>query len=45
MYVEKIPEEWKSSTSIPIYKGKCNAMEYGKYRGVRLLEHGMKVHE
>jgi len=28
-----------------IYKGKGDAMACGKYRGVRLLEHGMKVYE
>jgi len=32
MYGEKIPEDWKSSTTIPIYKGKGKAMECGKYR-------------
>ena len=45
LYGEKIPEDWQNSTTIPIYKGKGDAMECGKYRGVRLLEHGMKVYE
>ncbi len=37
-----IPEDWKNSITVPIYKGKGDALECGKYRGVRLLEHGMK---
>jgi len=44
IYGEKVPEDCKSSTTIPIYKGKGDAMECGKYRGVRLLGHGMKVY-
>ncbi len=33
------PEDWKNSITVPIYKGKGDALECGKYRGVRLLEH------
>ena len=42
---EEIPKDLKDSTTIPIYKGKGDVMECGNYRGVRLLEHGMKVYE
>ena len=42
---DKVPGDWSSSTTIPIYKGKGDAMDCGKYRGVRLLEHGMKIYE
>ena len=42
---EEIPKDWKDSLTIPIYKGKGKAMECGNYRGMRLLEHGMKVYE
>jgi len=28
-----IPEDWKSSVVLPIYKGKGDPMEYGSYRG------------
>ena len=43
---EEIPNDWKGSFTIPIYKGKGDdAMECGNYRGVRLLDHGMKVYE
>lgn len=41
----EIPEDWKGSYTVPIYKGKGDALQCGKYRGVRLLEHGMKVYE
>ena len=42
---EKVPEEWESSFTIPIFKGKGDALQCEKYRGVRLLEHGMKIWE
>jgi len=40
-----IPEDWKSSVVLPIYKGKDSTMECGSYRGIKLLEHAMKVVE
>jgi hypothetical protein len=40
-----IPENWKRSVTIPIFKGKGDALQCGIYRGVRLLEHGMKIFE
>jgi len=40
-----IPEDWKSSVVLPIYKGKGDPMECGSYRGIRLLEHAMNVVE
>ena len=40
-----IPEDWKSSVVLPIYKGKDDPMECGSYRGIKLLEHAMKVVE
>jgi len=40
-----IPEDWKSSMVLGIYKGKGDPMEYGSYRGIKLLEHAMKVVE
>ena len=41
----EMPAEWAESFTIPVYKGKGDALSCGKYRGVRLLEHGMKVWE
>ena len=40
-----IPEDWKSSVVLPIYKGKGDPMECRSYRGIKLLEHAMKVVE
>ena len=40
-----IPEDWKSSVVLPLYKGKGDPMECGSYRGIKLLEHAMKVAE
>ena len=40
-----IPEDWKSSVVQPIYKGKGDPMKCGSYRGIKLLEHAMKVVE
>jgi len=39
------PEDWKSSVVLPIYKGKGDPMECESYRGIKLLEHAMKVVE
>ena len=40
-----IPEDWKSSVVLPIYKGKGDPMECGSYRAIKLLEQAMKVVE
>jgi len=40
-----IPEAWKSSVVLPIHKGKGDPVECGSYRGIKLLEHAMKVVE
>ena len=40
-----IPEDWKPSVVLPIYKGKGDPMECGSYRGIKLLEHATKVAE
>ena len=40
-----IPNEWKTSVVVPIFKGKGDVMNCGSYRRVKLLEHGMKIIE
>ena len=40
-----IPEDWKSSVVLRIYKAKGDPMECGSYRGSKLLEHAVKVVE
>ena len=38
-----MPDEWALSVVVPIFKGKGDAMNCGAYRGVKLLEHAMKI--
>ena len=45
MGMEHAPDEWCNSLTIPLYKRKGDALQCGKYRGLWLLEHGMKVWE
>ena len=42
---ESMPESWKRSMVVPLYKGKGNVLECGNYCTIKLLEHGMKVVE
>jgi tryptophan 2,3-dioxygenase len=42
---EQMPEEWKKSEFVPIYKQKGDPLECGNFRGIKLLEHGMKMFE
>src|SRR4029077_9354913 len=41
----KIPTEWRKSWIVCVYKGKGDALECGSYRGIKLLDHVMKVFE
>ena len=40
-----IPEDSKTSVVLPSYKRKGDPMECGSCRGIKLLEHAMKVVE
>ena len=40
---EQMPEEWRWSVLIPIYKNKEDAQCCGNYRGIKLMSHTMKV--
>jgi len=40
-----IPEDWKSSVVLPIYKGQGDPVECGSYRRIKLSEHATKVVE
>ena len=42
---ERLPEEWRKSVFIPIYKKKGDAQCCGNYRGIKLMSHPMKVWE
>ena len=41
----RIPEDWTKSWMVNVYKGKGDALECGSYRGIKLLEHVMKILE
>ena len=40
-----MPDKWKTSVVVPIFKGKGDVMRCGSCRGVKLLEHAMKIVE
>ena len=40
---EKMPDEWRRSVLVPLYKGKGDIKKYGKYRKIKLLSHTMKL--
>ena len=42
---EKIPEEWRESILIPIFKGKGDVQNCGNYRGIKLMSHTLKILE
>ena len=40
-----MPDEWKTSVIVPIFKGKSDVISCGSYREVKLLEHTTKIFE
>ena len=40
-----MPDEWQTSVLVPIFKGKGDVKSRNTYRGVKLLEHAMKIVE
>ena len=40
---KKIPDSWRMSDLISIYKGKDNVRSCESYQNIKLLEHGIKV--
>ena len=42
---EKMPEEWRDSVIVPIYKEKGDIQDCGNYRGIKLMAHTMKIWE
>ncbi|XP_070028580.1 uncharacterized protein [Nicotiana sylvestris] len=43
--MKRMPEEWRSSTVVPLYKNKGDIQCCDNYRGIKLLSHTMKVWE
>jgi hypothetical protein len=41
----KIPEDWRKSWMVSVYKGKGDPLECGSYRGIKLLDQVTKVLE
>ena len=42
---EKIPDIWRKSILIPIYKNKGDILNCGNYRGIKLMCHSMKLYK
>ena len=42
---EKMPEVWRDSVIVPIFKEKGDIQECGNYRGIKLMSHIMNVCE
>ena len=42
---EHIPDEWRESVLVPIYKEKGDVQECQNYLGIKLLSHTMKIWE
>ena len=42
---EVIPDKWRESTLIPIYKEKGDIQSCGNYRGIKLMSHTLKLLE
>ena len=40
-----IPDDWRKSILVPVYKGKGDPLVCGSYRAIKLLEQPMKVLE
>jgi hypothetical protein len=41
----RIPDDWRKSWMTAVYKGKGDALDCSSYRGIKLLDHVMKVME
>jgi hypothetical protein len=41
----KMPDEWRRSTLVPIYKNKGDIQSCNNYRGIKLMSHTMKLWE
>ena len=42
---EKMPDEWRISVLVPLYKGKGDIKKCGNCRGIKLMSHTIKLWE
>ena len=42
---ERMPEEWRKSVLVPIFKNKGDVQSCNNYRGIKLMSHAMKILE
>ena len=42
---ERMPDSWRESTLIPIFKEKGDVQAYENYRGIKLVSHTLKLFE
>ena len=42
---KKMPEEWRKSTLVPLFKNKGDIQNCSNYRGIKLMSHTMKLWE
>ncbi|KAK3574656.1 hypothetical protein QTP86_011565 [Hemibagrus guttatus] len=42
---ERMPEEWRRSVLVPIFKNKGDVQSSSNYRGIKLMSHSMKLWE
>ena len=42
---EKMPDEWRKSILVPVFKKKGDVQSCGNYRGIKLMSHSMKLWE
>ena len=45
MSTEKMPEDWRESILVPVFKNKGNILDCGNYRGIKLMAHTLKLWE